>query len=355
MDDHIRAAGSADGEELWAALRLQNSRVFESALANRKLTEEMALFIARSKKSTAEILGALASDVRFKRSYKMVLALVKNSHTPLRITNSLLKYIKIFDLADLTRNHFVHSVTRQKVELMLTERIPSLPAGVKAALSRRASNKIIIYTMQRSDRRVIDICLESSRITEDLIVRVLQGKNTRPLLVRAIAEHRKWPRHYRVRYALIRNFNSPLSQVHEMIPTMKTADLRDLYADREVPESTRPLIHSELINRGAEVDIPEDVVYELHEDADSDLYEEDGELADIVNTGAPDGGPDEEGVVSDDEGTGEGQDYDDLSDGEDAASDDEDGASPVCDDWELGCSRSEPDDGSGDGDDWELG
>lgn len=366
MDEHLRAAGSAGGEELWAALRLQNSRIFEYALSNRKLTEEMALFIVKSRNSTAEILGVLASDVRFNRSYKMMLALVKNARTPQRITNSLLKHIKIFDLADLSRSHYTHSVTRQKVELMLTERIPALPSGVKAALSRRASNRVIVHIMQRSDRRVIDICLDGSRITEDLIIRVLLNKSTRPQLVRAIAEHQMWAKRYRVRYALIRNFNSPLEQVAEMIPSMRTSDLRDLYADREVPESTRPLIHSELVLRGADVSIPEDVVYELHEDADLDLYEADGDLADIVKAGESDGdaGP-PEGHVQDESSDSLSEGDEDLESGQAMeldhgkpieddgdVSDDEGAGAP--EDWELGCSRSESS-GNADGDDWELG
>jgi len=321
MDEYLRAAGSGEGEELWSALRTQRSRVFEQALGNRNLTEDMAHFIAKSKNSTAEVLGALASDVRFNRSYKMILALVRNALTPIRISNSILKHIKIFDLADLTRNHFVHSVTRQKVEVMLMERIPSLPSGVKSALSRRASAKIIIRIMERSDRRVIDRCLDSSRVTEDLLVRVLQKRGTKPLLVRAIAEHSRWSLRYRVRYALIRNQYSPLAILSRFIPEMKTTDLREMYADPEVPGSTKPIIHSALITRDKDVAIPEEVVYDLSED-DDHLLSESGDLGMIM----------EEGEYPVDEETPE----------------------PDSNDWELGCGRTEPDDDE-DGDDWELG
>jgi hypothetical protein len=320
MDEYLKAAGSAEGGELWAALRTQRSRVLEHALSNRNLTEDMAHFIAKSKNSTAEVLGVLASDVRFNRSYKMMLALVKNSRTPLRITNSLLKHIKIFDLADLTRNHFLHSVTRQKVELMLMERIPSLPSGVKSALSRRASARIIIRIMERSDRRVMDTCLDSARLTEDLLVRVLQKRTARPMLVRAIAEHKKWPLRYRVRYSLIRNFHAPLGVIEGIIPEMKTVDLREMYSDPDVPDSVKPLIHSELVSRDRDVTIPEDVVYDVPEDADN-MLSEDGDIAGIMQEGET-----RDGKVS---------------------------SGPGSEDWELGCGRSEPD-GEGDGD-WELG
>lgn len=328
QDEYLRAAGSAEGEELWAVLRTQQPRVLEYALGNRKLTEEMAHFIAKSKNASAEVLGVLASDVRFNRSYKMMLALVKNARTPLRITNALLKHIKIFDLADLTRNHFVHSVTRQKVELMLMERIPSLAAGVKSALSRRASANVIIRIMERSDRRVIETCLDSSRITEDLLTVLLTRQTTKHILVRAIAEHTKWSARYRVRYALIRNFHAPLERLQNMIPEMKITDLRELYADPEVPASTKPLIHSALVTRDKDVDIPEDVVYEVPEDADH-LLAGDDEVSGIIGEAAEEGEP----PVSDDA----------------LATD-----APDTDDWELGCPRSEPEEDS-EGKDWELG
>lgn len=300
IDSQIRAAGSSEGEELWAALRGQNPRVFEAAMSNLKLTVDMALFIAKSKNATPETLGAISSDARFRRSYKVVLALVKNARTPQRIANSLFKHIKVFDLADLSRAHYVNSVTRQKVELMLMERIPSLPAGVKSALSRRASARVILFIMERSDRRVADMCLGAPRITEDMVVRILQKPTVRAQLVRAVAEHRKWSTRYSVRYALIRNFHTPLGILEGLLPEMKVRDLRELYVDSGVPESTRPFIHSELIVRGYEVDIPDEVVYEL--DGDEGGY---------------------------------------LSEGGD---------------WELGCCMEEGDEGaSSDGNDWELG
>lgn len=336
MDDNLRAAGSATGDELWAALRFQSPAVFMQALSNLHLTEDMALFMARSRHATHEVLGALASDVRFRRSYKLILALVKNARTPQRIANSLLKHIKIFDLADLSRSHFVNSVTRQKVELMLTERIPAMPAGIRSALSRRVSQRLIVLIMQRSDRRVIDNCLESSRLTEDVLAEVLRKHATKPLLVRAIAEHPRWSLRYRVRYALIRNFHTPLALLEDILPAMKAQDLRDLYADSGVPDSVRPFIHSELLMRGASVETEKDKVYEVENDADKGLP-----------------GGDELETVEEEDDTDEPCEPDAPNEYELSEDDD---LSPG-DDWELECSRSETDENSGnkDKEGWERG
>jgi hypothetical protein len=274
-DEIIRTVGSAEGEALWTALRTQHPPVLQAATYNRKLTDDQALYIAKNRNAPAEALGFLAGDVRFKKSYKLQLALCCNAKTPMRIVMALLKFIKVFDLADITRNKFIHSITRQKVSFMLSERIPSMPAGIKIALSRRASAEIIVKLMERSEHRVIGECLESGRLTEDIIVMLVQKSKTKGTLVKAVASHAKWSLRYRIRYALFRNFHTPLTYLEECLPLMKTVDLRDLYSDKGVSASSKPFIHRELLRRDKDIVHPEDVVHELHEDDDEVLSGED--------------------------------------------------------------------------------
>ncbi len=270
----IRAAQSAEGEELWQALRSRHHEALLNAAHNRNLTEDMALFIIKQKSSPPEALGFLASDVRFKGSYRVKLALAKNPRTPQRVSLSLLKYLRIFDMADLSRNHFIPAVLRQKVELTLMEKVPALPAGMKIALSRRANSRVLESIMQQGDRRAIDACLGSPRLTEEMLYRLLNKQTAKPLLVRAVAEHPVWSLRYLVRYALIRNFHTPMQYVEAFIEGMKSADLRDIHADPRLPLSTRPFIFRELRRRNEPVETEEERVYELSED--DALSEDDG-------------------------------------------------------------------------------
>lgn len=267
IEELIRQASESSGEELWHALRHHHPLIFERALLNRNLTEDMALFVAKSKRSPQEVLGQLASDVRFKRSYKLMLAIVKNPRTPQRVALSLLKHIKLFDLADLSRNSFLPSVTRKRVELMLTERIPALAAGIKSAMSRRVSVSLLVTIMEHSTRRVIDSCLDSPRLTEDKLVRILHMERTRQQLVQAIAEHPKWSTRRPVRYALVRNFYCPMGRAELFIAEMRTQDLRELYHDSGVPESTKPFIYMELVFRGQDATPQGEGQVELEESA----------------------------------------------------------------------------------------
>lgn len=264
----MRAALTAQGEELWMLLRDPHQEVVSQATLNRNLTEEMAVFIAKRKIVSAETLGFLAGDVRFKGSYKLKLAICKNSRTPQKVTLSMLKFIRLFDLSDITRDQHININIRQKVESMIAERIPAMPLGNKTALAKRASTNTLLSLMERSDEKVIGICLDSPSITEGHLYKLINNAQTGPAVIKVLAAHTKWSLSYFVKFALIRNFYTPMPYVDRFIRGMKTADLKDLYSDPKVPLSTKPFIFRELGQRGETVDIQREVTYDLHDDDD---------------------------------------------------------------------------------------
>lgn len=259
----MNAATSAQGEELWNAVRDANPEVVSRAALNRNITDDMAVFIARRKSVLAETLGFLAADVRFRNSYPLKLAVCKNPRTPLKVVLSLLKFIRVFDLADIAKDQRIHINIRQKVEQLISEKIPAMPMGNKTALARRAGTNILLALMGSGDERVIRVCLESPALAEAHLYRLINRADVKPAVIRMIATHSKWALSYYIRFALIRNFYTPMSQVEKFIRGMRTPDLRDLYSDPKVPTSTRPFIFRELGERGEPVDIPEDEVYDL--------------------------------------------------------------------------------------------
>jgi hypothetical protein len=269
----IRTAESAEGEELWGAIKLQHPDVMMGATMNRRLTEDMALFIVKSRSAPPEALGALAGDVRFKDSYKIKLALCRNPRTPQRVALAQLKFIKLFDLADLTRDRRIPVALRQKVEFMLTEKIPSLAQGIKSALSRRACSTLVVKIMEKGNRNVINACLDSPLLTEEHLYGLLLRPAVKPLVVRVIAEHPKWSLRYSLRFGLIRNTHTPMEHVGPFICGMKSLDLKNLYSDPRVPSVSKPFIFRELRERSETVELPEDVVYELPEGEETRLPE----------------------------------------------------------------------------------
>lgn len=61
----------------------------------------------------------------------------------------------------------------------------------------------------------------------------------------------------------------------KFISTLKTADLRELYCDTSLPSSTRPYIFNELALRDESAEIPQEEIYNLSLDDNSDLADND--------------------------------------------------------------------------------
>jgi hypothetical protein len=272
VEERLQRAHTAQGDELWSIIRDSHPQVIVNAALNRHLNEEMALYIARKRTAPAEALGFLASDIRFRESLKLKLAICRNPKTPQRVTFSLLKFLRIFDLADLTRDQTVPVTVRQKIELIIAEKIPSLPSGVKIALSKRSNTNIVLSLMERGDKRVIGACLDSPVITEAHLCAVLSKPTVGSAIVHAIGEHPKWSLRYSIKYALIRNYHTPMARVTRFIPDMKANDLRELYSYVSLSSSTRPYIFSELTSRGEHVEIQEEEIFELADDEEPPVF-----------------------------------------------------------------------------------
>lgn len=277
-NDNIRLSPDAASEELWNLLRDSRPDVFLSAVYNKNLTEDMAVYIAKNRNTASEILGMLAADIRFKGSYKLKIAICNNPRTPQNITLSLIKFLRIFDLADITRKNNIPIAIRQKTEHSIMEKISSLPSGVKIALARRASQNIIIYLLKKGDKKLIHACLESPLLTEELLFRLISNVMPNPLLIRAVAEHSKWSLRYRVRYALVRNYYTPMSYVIKFVNSLKTTDLRELYLDSSLPLSTKPYLFSELCLRDQCLEARQRERYILLDDEEPDFADSDQPL-----------------------------------------------------------------------------
>jgi hypothetical protein len=271
MREMIKAAQSAEGDNLWMAIKSQHPEALDNASLNRHLTEDMALYIAKNKNTSSETLGFLAGDVRFKEVYRVRLAVAKNPKCPQRVALSLIKYLRIFDLADITRDKRIPSIFRQKVELTIAEKLPALPEGVKSALTKRACAELVVRIMEMSERKVIDSCLESPILTEEYLTKLIRITRTKPIVIRSIAEHSKWAMRYPIRYALLRNTHTPMEYAGRFIEDMKTIDLQELYDDTKVPDIMKPFMFRELKSRGEPLEAPEEIIYELKGDEDEKI------------------------------------------------------------------------------------
>jgi hypothetical protein len=249
LDKDIELASSGTEDDLRVLAHHPSFEVIATILKNINLTEDIALIIANRKNISHEIIESLFHDTRWKVSYRIMLALCKNPKTPQKISLSLIKSLKIFDLADLTRNQFVPVSMKMKAESVINEKIPSIPSGIKIALTKRASSGVLMKLIEEGKKEVITACLDSPYMTESVIYRIISRKTAPPRIIWQIANHPKWSSRYQIQWALILNIHTPLPRVLSFLKDIKSSDLRDLYEAPETPSSTKPFINSELWGR----------------------------------------------------------------------------------------------------------
>ena len=247
-------AASASFEEIPLFVHDPSSRVVLALLENRDLTEEHILIVANRKNLVPEVLNAIYKDVRWSESYPVRLALAKNPKTPLFTALSIARFLRLFDLAELARNHLLPVVYRKKLEAIVIEKIPTLALGVKKTLAKVAAGEILISLIKDGYPDVIKLCLENPHLVEAHLYKVISHKMTTPGTIRTIAENRNWTFRYHIKFALIRNEHTPLARSALFLTDLKLGDLKELYRDPHLPSGVRPFIHRELLERGEDTE-----------------------------------------------------------------------------------------------------
>jgi hypothetical protein len=249
LEQDLQSAFVAGQEELKLLAYHPSSNVLSNMLLNRNITEDIVLIIAGRRNMSPEILESLSTDLRWKDAYRIISALCRNPKTPQKVSLSLLKKLRIFDLADLTRNPQIPINVRMRAEESINEKVLVLPIGIKKTLAKKASGKVLIKLVEDGMKDVVADCLNSPIMTEAMICRIIHMKKIASNVIRQISEHPKWSLRYDVQWALIRSHHAPLSRVVHFLENMRSRDLKGLYDASEVPSSTKPFIYRELMDR----------------------------------------------------------------------------------------------------------
>jgi len=266
-DKRIELALLGEADKIAQYVYDPSTKVIRALLGNRHLTEEDVLIIANRKNVPADILETIAKDKRWAESYPVRLALARNPKSPLSVSLSIARYLRLFDLEEIARCHFIPSSFRRKVEMMIIERIPTLPLGNKKTLAKKASGNVLLKLLQDNDPDVVQLCLNNPHLVEGHLYKVISRADTVSETIRMIALHPNWSSRSLIRFSLARNGHTPLSVSVRFLSSMKIMDLRELYADPSLPVTIKPFIHRELWERGEHAEKSgEETVYEIDED-----------------------------------------------------------------------------------------
>lgn len=251
ITSEIKKAITANDEELKILVHHFSVEVLKNIFINRNLNEDHVYVIANRKNISSSLLEYIYNIRKWKENYKIISALCRNPRTPEKIALQILKSLRILDLAELTRNKQVRISVRSKAELMISEKILSLPSGIKISIARRASNNVLLKLLEDGVKEVVPVCLDNPLLTEGDICKTIHLRKTPSHVINMIASHPKWSNRYEVQKALIRNNYSKLSIIVNFFEKMMTHDLIELYEDPNVPISTKPFLYREPLRRNA--------------------------------------------------------------------------------------------------------
>lgn len=275
-DKRIELAAAAHAEEIAQYLHDPSPRVIRALLGNLHLSEEDILIVATRKNLPPDVLQTIARDKRWAESYPVRLALAKNPQTPLSVSLSVARFLRLFDLEEITRSHFIPLVFRHKVEAMIVERIPAMPLGNKKTLARKAAGAVLLKMLQDRDPEVVELCLNNPNMVEAHLFKIINREDTTTYTIVMIARHPNWSTRGLIRFSIVRNPRAPLSLSVPFLTSMKLTDLRELYADPLLPVTVKPFVHRELLRRGK--DPEHGTEEEVIEIAEEDIAEYDEEM-----------------------------------------------------------------------------
>ncbi|MGB7281296.1 MAG: hypothetical protein WBE13_03455 [Candidatus Acidiferrum sp.] len=246
---NLERALAATGDELTALLHHPDAEVLLALLDNPALEETQLCILLERKNLPAEILEEVAGRKPLLKNYRVKRALAFHPRTPRLVTLRLLRDLYLMDLVQLTLLPGIPTELKRNAEDQLVARLPQLPLGQKITLARRGPARLAGALLAEGHAQVVAIVLDNAYLTEAQVLRALAREKLPPVVVRSIAQHRKWSITYNVRLALVRHPSSPLATVLAYLPELTVSDLRELASPGIVSESLRKYLQAEVQRR----------------------------------------------------------------------------------------------------------
>jgi hypothetical protein len=213
------------------------------------LTEDLALALLKRNNLPVPVLEQLSKNGSVMKSRKVKLALAEHPRAPRPVSLSIVRHLYNFDLLHLALTPTALADIKKVAEETLINRLPTISAGEKLALARRASARVAGALLLDGDPRVIQVALENSRLTEALVVKALTAENSPAAFVHAVCRHPRWSTRREVRIAVLRHPNTPLACALEFSQPLPPALVREVLDASRLPANIKSLLFEEAARR----------------------------------------------------------------------------------------------------------
>jgi len=189
------------GTPLLAAIRSTDANILQSAIADPGFTGDLALVLLKRHDLPRRVLKRLSETAGLIKSRKVKLAVLVHPRAPVEVSLLLLRQLFPFELMQVTLAPAALAQVRAAAENILVGRLATLPAGVRLAMARRATGRVIEALLLDPDLRVVHAVLDNPRLTESPIAKALL-RNGPPVLVEAVNQNPKWQASQEIRRIL---------------------------------------------------------------------------------------------------------------------------------------------------------
>jgi len=242
LAERAERAATARGPQIQPFFKETAKEVLIALARNPHLQERDVLRLLERRDLPREVVGEIAAHKETARSYAVKLAIVRHPKAPRVISLPLMKFLFLFDLVRVSQTPGVPADVKRAAEETILKKAETLPRGEKISLARRGSGHVAAGLLVSEDSELIKAALDNPFLTEAHLLKVLSKDNLPPLVVETVAQDEKWSSRYVLRLTLVRNPLTPFYRVRAFLPDLAVKDLRDICADRRMPEQVRKYV-----------------------------------------------------------------------------------------------------------------
>lgn len=204
-----------------------------------EMTVEAALTAMRNPYASRQVVEKLCSNPSLLRSSVFRREVVAHRAAAEVRALRLLPGLGWRDLVDIIGNVRIRPTVRRAATLQISDRLPGLAVGERVVIARRASPDLIKRVRGDVNHRVIAALLENPKLTEFLLMPLMNDPATPPEVLRQIADHSLWNSRRSVQRALCRNPRTPAASASAFLATIGKRDLGAVVGDDRIADAVR--------------------------------------------------------------------------------------------------------------------
>jgi hypothetical protein len=207
----------------------------EALLEHPDAEEAHVLGTLRKRNLAGSVIEAVARHERWGSRYSVRAAVVNHPKTPKTLALRLLNFLFWKELLRVTGNFRLSMPIRIAAERRLLELVPKLELGEKITMARRAPLSIVQAFVKEPNARVIDALLVNPRLREGEVQALAESPDTRPEILRVVAQSSRWASRDPVRLALVKNVHTPVHAALRLLVQIPKERLARLVSRHELP------------------------------------------------------------------------------------------------------------------------